>query len=281
MELGVIFRAVPAWTQGDNYGLGMFHGIQKALTDGSHKTVLFTPSFEGREIAADVVRQFVEHSAHGFVVDDWVPDDVVAQMAATGRPVAVIDRKCPVDGVSSVYRDNAQAARETARQIVAHGHRVVSCICRDTWNSHQAADAFLAAMYEANLAIPAKRVGMYYDEIPDDGLKEFIKQIVCSVPVPTAIYCTDDLLANMTCMNLSASGQRIPDHISIVGTLDLPLAQQVVPPLTTFRFEPSCIGRTAVEEVVERCRDKRRPARDIAIPGAWVERGSLISVSVR
>lgn len=279
LELGVIYRPVPSWrTRDDNYGLDMFHGIQEALTAGNHRTVLFTPSADKSGLAPDAMPQILAQPAHGFVVDTWVPDDIIAQLAAHGRPVVLLDRLCPVKGVSSVHRDNAQGAREAARHIVAAGHRVVSCMYRETWSGHQAADAFLAAMYKANLAIPADRIAMYHDEIKYDGIAKYVGRFVCSVPVPTAIYCTDDLLAKMAYMQLCARGLRVPEDISIVGTLDLPLAEQLTPPLTTFRFHPEQIGRAAVAELVERCRDNARPARDIAVPGAWVKRESLISL---
>ena len=57
--------------------------------------------------------------------------------------------------------------------------------------------------------------------------------------------------------------------------MDLRLAAQLEPPLTTFRFDPEEIGRRAVQELIGLCRDPGKQPRSVVVSGEWIERESL------
>ena len=261
LEISVVFRPVSSWTQEDRYGLGMFDGIQHGLTDGKHRTVLHTRSETGR--MEDCVDLAMEHASHGYIVDDRVSDALIERLTTTGRPVVVINRGCSVPGVSAVFRDNAQAGAEAARQLLRRGHRVTGCISRADWNGRQTAEAFLQEMFDAGFALQPNRVVTYGGSTGENSIGGFVTRLLCTAPMPTAIYCTDDRLAGMVYWAVKDSGLRIGEALSLVGTLDLGMAALQDPPLTTFRFDPERIGRAAVEELVARCRDTDRPAQAI------------------
>jgi LacI family transcriptional regulator len=50
---------------------------------------------------------------------------------------------------------------------------------------------------------------------------------------------------------LHQSGLRVPEDVALIGFDDIPLAQEMVPPLTTVRIPLDQIGRRAAQLVLE------------------------------
>lgn len=275
--VGVLFRAPSGWSQQDNYGLRLFHGIQEGLREAGHRTLLVTTPDKQYEVD-EVPSQFADHPVHGYILDERVSDGVVEALSGSGKPTVVVNRECRVHGVGSVFRDNEQAGAEAARRMIEASHRVVACISRNEWNCRQATRAFLKAMGRAGCAVPPDRAAMTYRGKPYEPVFE---QVLYAVPTPTAVYAATDRIAYWLSQFVRKAGLRMPEDISIVGLLDLAMARRAEPPLTTFRFDPEQIGRMAVQELIERCRDPKRAARSHRVPGRWIERGSLARLSGR
>lgn len=275
LEVGVLFRPLRGWEEDDNYALLLFRGIHEILQQEEHRTLLVTVSRREPPLQ-DVPGQFLERPPHAYLVDEIIPDAVIERLAASGRPVVVVNRGCSVSGVSSVHRDNRQAGAEAARRMLARGHTAIGCLTNTCWNETQAVEAFLEALAEAGAAAPASRVATYNPF--QENMGPHFSRLMASVPVPTAIYCPCDRTARNLCKLILANGLRIPEDLSVVGTLDLRMAERLDPPLTTFRFDPEQIGRAAVTEAIALCRNPDREPTDITIPGEWVERASLARV---
>jgi len=284
LEVGVVFRAARTWNQGDNYALLLFHGIQDALQAQRHRMSLFTLSARTAEevsqsVQDEIVRRFSESPAHGFILDELTPDYLVARLAATDRPVVMVNRASIVPGTGAAVRDNAQAGEEAARRFLASGHRVAACLHRLTWNGLCGASGFLRVMAEAGHALPAERVAAFDPRKPAEVLCDEFRRLMTSVPVSTAIYCTDDRLAEYVYRFAAECGLRIPEHLSVAGTLDLPMDEQMSPPLASFRLDPEAIGRAAADEVTACCLEPGRKPGIRMIGGEWVDRASLAPIS--
>ena len=72
---------------------------------------------------------------------------------------------------------------------------------------------------------------------------------------PTAIVAGDDIMASDALRFLREKGIEVPGEMSLAGCNDMPVAQQVHPPLTTVQVPMYRLGqiaaRTLVEEVEE------------------------------
>ena len=274
LEIGVIFRPVRGWTRDDNYGLRLFLGIQNALQRGHHRNVLATLA-HSRERLTEVPRQFIEHPPHAYVLDERIPSPLVELLVSTGRPTVVVNRPCEVAGAGSVYRDFVQAGTEVARRILEHRHRIAACIHRPQWNGTEVAAAFSSIMAEAGCAVPDTHTGAVDFQGPSANVEAVFADLMRHEPFPTVVFCTDDPIARAFIRWADRRGLRVPQDISVVGILDLAMARNSVPPLTTFRFAPERIGEAAVAEAVACCREPFRSPRRVTVAGEWVERQSL------
>jgi DNA-binding LacI/PurR family transcriptional regulator len=92
-------------------------------------------------------------------------------------------------------------------------------------------------------------------------------------PLPTAVFCDDDVLAAGLYLAARERGLRVPDDLSVVGFDDLDIARVLDPPLTTVAADPAALGATAFERLVARLAGEDRPAETL-VPVELVVRGS-------
>jgi DNA-binding LacI/PurR family transcriptional regulator len=91
---------------------------------------------------------------------------------------------------------------------------------------------------------------------------------------PTAIFVCNDMMAVGAFSAIYDAGLRVPDDISVVGYDDIPLAQYVIPRLTTIAQPSQEIGQLAVELLVRQLNKGGGKAQHRLLPVHLVERDS-------
>ncbi len=71
-------------------------------------------------------------------------------------------------------------------------------------------------------------------------------------PLPTAVFCDDDVLAAGLYVAARERGLRVPGDLSVVGFDDLDIARVLDPPLTTVAADPAALGAAAFERLLAR-----------------------------
>jgi LacI family transcriptional regulator len=92
-----------------------------------------------------------------------------------------------------------------------------------------------------------------------DGGYKAARKILKEKELPTAIMCSNDLTAIGVMKALQNGGIKVPDEISIIGLDNIALTEIVSPELTTIELERYEIGKTAMEMMLKRIRDKELP----------------------
>lgn len=87
-----------------------------------------------------------------------------------------------------------------------------------------------------------------------------------------AILAASDLIAIGAMRALQAAGKRIPEDVSVIGFDDIPAASLASPPLTTVMQDPRLAGRTLVETLIGRIREK--PVGPALLPTKLIVRKS-------
>jgi len=91
---------------------------------------------------------------------------------------------------------------------------------------------------------------------------------------PTAVFCSNDLMALGMLQTLDHAGVRIPEDIALIGYDDLEWAGISMIPLTTVRQPRHLLGRTAVEMIMKLLDDpnQRFQPRHVVLDPELVER---------
>jgi LacI family transcriptional regulator len=92
-----------------------------------------------------------------------------------------------------------------------------------------------------------------------DGGYRAARKILRNKDLPTAIICSNDLTAIGAMKAFQSGGVKIPDDISIIGLDNIALTEIVSPELTTIELERYKIGKTAMEMLLNRMKDKKLP----------------------
>jgi LacI family transcriptional regulator len=84
------------------------------------------------------------------------------------------------------------------------------------------------------------------DYTPQGGA-DATRRLLASGSVPTAVFVANVASAIGVLSTLRASGLSVPGDVSVVAVHDLPLAEHLVPALTTVRMPLHLLGARAVE----------------------------------
>ena len=145
----------------------------------------------------------------------------------------------------SVSVDNHQAACDGVRMLIAHGHRRILMLAGTLAASDRARQrhaGYSHAMQQAGLTpAPALELDFNAEELAPSVLAH-----LTSGPArPTALFCSNDLLAMVVMRGLRRARLRVPQDMSILGFDGLAMSELLAPPLASIGT-PNCgIGREA------------------------------------
>ena len=147
--------------------------------------------------------------------------------------------------------DNAGGTTKIIRYLISLGHRDIALIntAKYLTSSEEKAEAYRKTLLEAGLKISEKKVIFSGGTKPEDGYESTIKLLTDSAP-PTAIFAGNDNIAFGMYRALAKMGYSVPGDISIVGFDNIPLAEHLIPPLTTVHVPWDKVGRR-VGEIIQ------------------------------
>ncbi len=174
---------------------------------------------------------------------EHVPYVLVYNPVAAGRRLAV-----------SV--NNRRAAAEMVTHLVEAGHRRVRMLSGSLVTSDRAAQRHLGyrdALLRAGLE-PAPLV-----ELPDHlgGSVDALRALLGRRDSPTALFCSNDLLAIGVLRDLHALDRRVPADVSVAGFDGIAFGALVTPSLTTIVQPSEEMGARALRLLVARLEGRR------------------------
>jgi len=182
--------------------------------------------------------------------------DIVEALAQTGTPTVVIDdddRR-----VSAVYIDDVAVGRVLTEYLIGIGHRRIAMFCGSRGarcvprrqQGYEEAFQNARISHDPSLSLPG--------DFERESAHERVDQIL-DMPKdrrPTAIVCTNDLIAVLSLERLIERGVDVPGDISIVGVDDTREASFCTPRLTTVRQPLGEMGIMATEMLLNQIRNE-------------------------
>jgi DNA-binding LacI/PurR family transcriptional regulator len=144
--------------------------------------------------------------------------------------------------------DNELAMREVVAQLTSLGHRRITLISGKLAASDRAQQrqrGFIAGMEAQGLD------GSQWLEVPFvETAVEEITALLTRGPRPTALVCSNDLIAIRSIRAAQLAGLRVPQDISITGFDGIALGEDLIPMLSTVTQPNAEIGRSSVSLLV-------------------------------
>jgi LacI family transcriptional regulator len=237
----------------------ILRGLENTLYQASYVPIL-TDAHNDRTRFERYLELMLDRRVEGLiVVANWTFVDVnlLADLEKRRIPTAMIGRELKNDTISSVLVNNEEGGYLALEHLHKLGHRRIAFIrgpksLGDTPHRWRGVRSF------------AQSVGLEIDpeltvELPDalDPKSAFengfrlTEELLAHKRKFTAVMAFDDMTALGSMRSLQKAGIGVPEHCSVIGFDDLPLAAVSLPPLTTIRQPMEAMGATAATVVIE------------------------------
>ncbi|MEA9391889.1 LacI family DNA-binding transcriptional regulator [Acerihabitans sp. TG2] len=209
------------------------------------------------------LRELLSYHVAGVILTSGAPPLSLAQEYLARRiPVTLINRQAELPGADQVCSDNAQGARLAAKHLIGMGVLTPGFIGESPahFSTRQRHDAFSHALAQCGLECAAYfgATGGY------QAGWEAAAALTARLPRLDGLFCATDMLAMGAMDYLQCHGLR--SHVVMVGFDDIPQADFAAYRLTTLRQDTECLGRTAVELLMNRVDCFDCPAQQRVVP---------------
>jgi len=222
------------------------------------------------------LRLFEEHGVLGVLVTPAGHDlEHLLELRSRGVQVVLLDATSPDPTVSSVAVDDVAGAAMAVDHLLALGHRRIGFV-NGPPTIQQCVDRREGAL-RALTAAGLDGSAMVEIEVPTlnaDGGEAGVTQLLDGGPVPTALFCVNDLTALGAMRTLRAHGLRIPDDMAVVGYDDVNFASMLTTPLTSVRQPTHRLGEVAADLLLRAAGSEEPPAQQIQFQPELVVRAS-------
>ncbi len=234
----------PFWTR-------VARGVEDTARRSGYSVILCNTD-ENEAIQLETVNLLLQKQADGILL---VPRRngaaLVERIHRQQVPVVVLDRRIPGLPVDIVRGDSEGGAYALTRLLLALGHRRITLLSgpEDVPTAADRAAGFQRALSEAGCAAECQ---VLFGEYSYASGKALAAQALASVPVPSALFAGNNLIATGALHAVLASGRQVPRDISLVCFDDFPPELLVEPFFTTAAQPAYELGCQATRLLLER-----------------------------
>lgn len=149
-------------------------------------------------------------------------------------PAVVVDYSNDASTLPHISVDNLRGGYAATEYLIQKGHRRIGIITGplSVQSALERLRGFRLALDEA--AIPLQSEWVKDGAFAEQGGYQAVQTIIqSSNTLPTALFCSNDLMAAGALRALREFGLKVPDDVAIIGFDDLPIASLMYPSLTT------------------------------------------------
>jgi LacI family transcriptional regulator len=235
------------------------------------------------DLEATAVESFRHRNVEGFVfATAHLHHPLLEEMAASGTPMVLINRRLASADIPSVTADDATGVALAMQHLVDLGHRQIVHLAgpQDLSTGVTRRRAFRENLEDRGLPNEATRIQVCDAWSEEAGARATLAVLDSGVEF-TAILAGNDLLALGAYDALAERGLHVPGDLSVIGFNDMPFMDKVSPPMTTVRIPHYEIGAEAARLLLEVLVDPSRHPRSLLLPLSLVVRSSTGLVNTR
>lgn len=223
-------------------------GIARAATAANYAIQSITTEYS-LDLEELAVNQLITHNVDGMilVIGNPATSKVLKRLGAISLPYVLAYNRHPDHPCVSV--DSEKAVTELVLRLTSLGHRQITMVSGQLAVSDRAQQrcrGFLQGMEANGLKDVAKIL-----EVPfvNTAVKE-ISALLQRQPRPTALICSNDLLAVRCIRAAHLAGLVVPRDVSVLGFDGIALGEDLTPMLSTITQPNAEIGSSSVELLV-------------------------------
>lgn len=224
----------------------LIQGFEDVAVENGYEILIGSTNYEADRMQR-CIRRMVERNAEGVAVMTFgIEQPLLDQLADRNVPLVFVDLAPNRPGMSVLKVDYHNGIRQGVQHLAALGHRRIAFVSGP--QRLHSAQSRLAAFKKAlgECGIPVDETLMIEGDHTMEGGLASAQKLMATKDLPTAIMCSNDMLAIGVLHQLSRSGLRVPDDVSIIGFDDIHMAAMMIPPLTSIQMSRTDIASAAV-----------------------------------
>ncbi|MGA8532390.1 MAG: substrate-binding domain-containing protein, partial [Acidobacteriaceae bacterium] len=221
-------------------------GFEDLAVENGYEILIGSTNYEPERMQR-CIRRMMERKADGVAVMTFgIEQPLLDQLAERNVPLVFVDVAPNRPGISVLKVDYHRGIRQGVQHLAALGHRRIAFVTGPLrlHSAQSRLTAFRKSLGECGIAVEDKLI-IEGDHTMEGGMAA-AKTLKAPEILPTAIMCSNDMLAIGVLHELSHSGVRVPDEISIIGFDDIRMASMMIPPLTSIQMSPADLASAAV-----------------------------------
>ncbi len=223
----------------------LIRGFEDVVIEHNYELLIGSTNYEPRRLEV-CIRRMVERNVEGVAVMTFgIEAPLLEELVARNIPMVFVDMPVESERAQALHVDYEQGIGEAIEHLRRLGHTRIAFV---TGPMRQRTcqlrlEAYTRAMEQCGLVVQPALV------IPGDhtltcglGAADALLRLKDR---PTAVLCSNDMMAIGVLRHLAAAGVRVPGEISVIGYDDIQLAEYVYPPLTSVCMSRSDLARGA------------------------------------
>lgn len=251
------------------------NGIANACFRHNYSLMTFTHSIDPDHLPPMITQRKVD----GVIIGGaGITPQILDKINSIGLPMVIVHNHIESPSVNSVLPEDFEGAYNAVRYLISLGHKNIACVMANSsdYSTQKRLQGYQLALISSGLAI--KDDFIIQVNLSADCGHEAGKKVLATPHRPTAVFCTDDILAIGVFNALSEAGIDIPEDISLIGFGNLEASKMTQPNLTTVHFEKELVGVLAVHKLLEYLQYKEIPAAKTLLPTKLVVRNSCTRI---
>jgi DNA-binding LacI/PurR family transcriptional regulator len=258
----------------DPFYAEVLDGIQDTI-QAARYSLLLASTNNDRTREEAILRAMTERRVDGLILCSmFITPERRRELDPRRTPLVLIHNRAAEMTPDTLYHDDRLGMRELTRYLITLGHTRLGFI--GNARAGRVTEERLAGFYEetqaAGLEIPEEYVVSAVSGLAAAAVAPCRALLALREP-PTAILCFDDLLAIGAIQALVQCNKRVPADCSITGFDNIPIAEVVNPPLTTFNQPKYTLGTRAANLLLNLIDANADGARE---PEVLVLRGEIL-----
>lgn len=235
----------------DNIVYSLISGIYEFAESEGFEVVMFTTS-SVHQRDKSFLQLCKEQNICGAVINGLRTDDpYYLELLNSEIPCVIIDNRLDGKETSTISCDNTQAAFDAVTFLIENQHREIVMLNgrKEATITAERFKGYTLALEKAGLPLNPELI--HYCDFQEQLAFETTKMLIKRRPSITAFFCASDMMAIGALKALQSLEIKVPEQVSIIGFDNIPLAEYMVPPLTTVSQDFNAMGFEAGKQLVK------------------------------
>ncbi len=250
-------------------------GIQDIAAKNGFHVILGNSYYDG-EKEAKLIEILRERQVEGLIITSTnMKGEALRQLLADGFPFVLLYSTIRKGPMSAVGVDNYLGGYMATEHLVKLGHERIAMLAGSFGISDRSFHrwhGYKKCLWDHKISYAPERLRQTGFGL--ENAKDCIQKLLALPHPPTAVFCSNDMVALGAMEGAREMGLRIPQDLSVVGFDDMPLSSYVAPRLTTIHQPAYDMGRRAARILMSQTRVESDKAVQQMLPVHLVERDS-------